>query len=194
MSCSVLFPVLWAAPLASLLYSLPSRCPLPLLHVCLCLPTERWLSSASAFRPLSPLVCLRLLRAAWPLSASAFRPMRRLGLGKKIRTYIDGPMHAGIYSPAHMTSTLCDIHTYILTASARSCGFTVCCPLSFVWQPCRLPQLSIAAAVSNTASVLPSILRAVIYVYLYDFGGPCPPRGSAPFLRRGTVCRKSTVP
>ena len=117
-----------------------------------------------------------------------------LGSRQKIRTYIDGPMHAGIYSPAHMTSTLCDIHTYILTASARSCGFTVCCPLSFVWQPCRLPQLSIAAAVSNTASVLSSILRVAIYVYLFDFGGPCPPRGSAPFLRRGTVCRKSTVP
>ena len=29
---------------------------------------------------------------------------------------------------------------------------------------------------------------------LCEFGGPCPPRGSAPFLRRGTVCRKSTVP
>ena len=185
---------MWAAFLAPLLYSSPSRFPLSLVHICLCPPTERWLSSAPAFRPLSPFVCLRLLRVAWPLSASAFRPMRRLGLGKKIRTYIDGPTHAGIYSPAHMTFTLCDIHTYILTASARSCGFTVCCPLSFVWQPCKLLQLSIAAAVSNTASVLPSILRAVIYIYLYDFGGPCPPRGSAPFLRRGTVCRKSTVP
>ena len=62
-----------------------------------------------------------------------------LGPRQKIRTYIDGPMHAGTYSLAHMTSTLCDTHTYILTASARSCGLTVCCPLSFVWQPCAAP-------------------------------------------------------
>ena len=68
-------------------------------------------------------------------------------LPKKIRTYIDVPMHAclcghaGIYSPAHITSTLCHIHTYILTASWRSCGLTAwliacgsCFPLTLVWE------------------------------------------------------------
>ena len=172
------------------MYSSPSRfCVLP-LNVCLCLRRERWLLSAFAFRPLSLYARLSFLRAAWPLSASAFRPMRRLGLGKKIRTYIDGPMHAGIYSPAHMTSTLCDIHTYILTASARSCGFTVCCPLSFVWQPCRLPQLSIAAAVSNTASVLPSILRAVCLCLYIRFWRTVSSKGLRPIPTTGHGVQK----